>query len=85
MAVKISIMKFLNITPLSKIGLSTRCQSEKVGTMIAHVCVSLCSGYNFKPFDLFTSFLVCKYRVTTAQGKRGIWMLTFPDRKTQGI
>ena len=26
----------------------------------------------------------CKTRVATAQGKQGIWLLTFPDRENTG-
>ena len=26
----------------------------------------------------------CTYRVATAQGKQGIWLLTFPDRENTG-
>ena len=28
--------------------------------------------------------LICSTRVATAQGKQGIWLLTFPDRENTG-
>ena len=34
---------------------------------------------NFSSFDA-----KCTYRMATAQGKQGIWMLTFPDRENTG-
>ena len=33
---------------------------------------------------LINIFLIRMFRVATAQGKQGIWLLTFPDRENTG-
>ena len=38
----------------------------------------------FQMMESFGVFKISLYRVATAQGKQGIWLLTFPDRENTG-
>ena len=47
--------------------------------------LSHCHGLRVTTDELSDIYIYNLYRVATAQGKQGIWLLIFPDRETQGI
>ena len=62
---------------------------------VAQITTVLCRGgravttarfslYYIKTLICCTNFETCLFRVATAQGKQGIWLLTFPDRENTG-
>ena len=62
--------------------------SDYCGVHICEIEAKYCqySYYTKYPGNKCTHFtcFTCDARVATAQGKQGIWLLTFPDRENTG-